>query len=408
MLYNVFRRIIMIFLGIYTLFDKDKRDFIKKRINQDYSLLGKENYVWVHCASVGEINLSETFTKLILKEEETKVLLTCLTDTGMEIAKEKYKESNNISLLYFPLDDKGTIKKILNQINLKMLILVETEIWPNLINLTKNYKTIIINGRISDKSYGRYKKVKFLLKNILKKIDKFYMQSQEDREKVINLGAPTDSVEVVGNLKFDVKMTRYSCDEVKNYKKQLGIKNQKVFVAGSVRSGEYEIILDVFRNLKNVLLILAPRHINKVSSIENWIKKNNLTYKKYSDLEEKSNYGKTEIILVDEIGHLRKLYSICDVAFVGGTLVNIGGHSLLEPLFYHKTPIFGPYLQNVKDISKEIIKKNIGYLVHDREELLSAVNSVLKGENQDKIDKINKLFSKNSNIAEKLIKRIGK
>lgn len=399
----------MIFFRIYTLFNKDKKDFVEKRINQNYSLLKKEDYIWIHCASVGEINLSETFVKLLSKEKNTKILLTCLTDTGMAIARNKYENLDNINLFYFPLDDKRSIKNILDRINLKMLILVETEIWPNLINLTKDYKTIIINGRISDRSYGRYKKIKFIFKNILKNIDRFYMQSQEDAEKVIDLGAKQDKVEVIGNLKFDVKMTQYSDEELKDYKRQLGIKeNQRIMVTGSVRSGEHEIILDVFKELENVLLILAPRHMDKIKHIENLIIENNFIYKKYSDLKNKDENNDTEIILVDEIGHLRKLYSICDVAFVGGTLVNIGGHSLLEPLFYHKTPIFGPYLQNVRDISKEILKKNIGYLVHNEEEFINAANDILSGDKKDKINTIDKLFSENSNIAEKLIKRIGK
>ena len=149
-----------------------------------------------------------------------------------------------------------------------------------------------------------------------------------------------------------------------------------------------------------------PRHIERVPEIEVLIEKEGMTYKKYSKIDS-DNFEKTDIILVDKIGILRKLYSIADIAFVGGTLVNIGGHSLLEPLFYGKTPIFGPYLQNVKDISKEILKKNIGYKVEDADEFLEAVNKIEK--NSDIYKKnIEIFFEENNKTAEKILVRIDK
>ncbi|MGF6906622.1 3-deoxy-D-manno-octulosonic acid transferase [Fusobacterium sp. PH5-44] len=408
MVYDIFRRIIMIFFRIYTLFSKDKQEFFNKRIGQNYSSLSEEDYIWVHCASVGEINLSETFVRLLSQKYEIKILLTCVTDTGMEIAKNKYKESKKIELFYFPLDDKKEIKKILMKINLKMLILVETEIWPNLINSAKDYKIIIINGRISNRSYKRYKKIKFLIRGLLEKIDRFYMQSKEDANKIIDIGANSDKVEVIGNLKFDVKMKRYSKEELDQYKQELGITNEKVFVAGSIRSGEYEIVLEALKEIENLIIILVPRHLDKIKMTEKLLSDKGYTYKKYSDIKISGNIPNKQVILVDEIGQLRKLYSICDMAFVGGTLVNIGGHSLLEPLFYYKTPIFGKYTQNVKDISLEILKRNIGYLVHDKEEFSLAIRSILTEKDQNKIKDIDKLFNENCNIAEKLIERIEK
>lgn len=408
MIYNIFRRIIMIFFRIYTLFNKNKREFLNKRIGQDFLSLDESDYIWIHCASVGEINLSETFVRLLYNKGDSKILLTCVTDTGMEIAKSKYKDSKNIKLFYFPLDDKKEIEKIIKKINLKMLILVETEIWPNLINSTKDYKIIIINGRISNRSYKRYMCIKFIIRRILNKIDRFYMQSKEDARKIIDIGANEQKVEVIGNLKFDVKMKRYSLKELSEYKKELGITNEKVFVAGSIRSGEYETVLDAVQNIDNLVIILVPRHLDKIKNIEKLLSDKGYTYKKYSNLKNNKKYLAEKVILVDEIGQLRKLYSICDIAFVGGTLVNIGGHSLLEPLFYHKTPIFGEYIQNVKDISLEILKRNIGYLVHNKEEFSAAVKYILTQENKVKIKEIDKFFDENSDIAEKLIERIEK
>ncbi len=330
-----------------------------------------------------------------------------MTDTGMGTAKEKYKDNNRMDILYFPLDYRKVIRNILEKIEMKILILIETEIWPNLISEShKKGKVIIVNGRISDRSFGRYKKLSFYLKNLFKDVDKFYMQSKLDSEKIIKIGADKNRVETLGNLKFDIELEKYDEKTKDEFKKSLGVYQRKVFTAGSTRTGEYETIFKVFKKLTDTLLILVPRHIERVPEIETLIKKEGMTYKKYSKIDS-DNFEKTDIILVDKIGVLRKLYSIADIAFVGGTLVDIGGHSLLEPLFYGKTPIFGPYLQNVKDISKEILKKNIGYKVENADEFLEAVNKIEK--NSDVYKKnIEIFFEENSKTAEKILVRIDK
>ena len=389
------------------LVNKEKKEFFYKRINQNLDILKKEEYIWVHCSSVGEVNLSEALVKKILSERKERVLLTVMTDTGMGTAKEKYKDNNRMDILYFPLDDRKVIRNILEKIEMKILILIETEIWPNLISEShKKGKVIIVNGRISDRSFGRYIKLSFYLKNLFKDVDKFYMQSKLDSEKIIEIGADKNRVETLGNLKFDIELEKYDEKTKDVFKKSLGVYERKVFTAGSTRTGEYETIFKVFKKLTNTLLILVPRHIERVPEIEILIKKEGMTYKKYSKIDS-DNFEKTDIILVDKIGVLRKLYSIADIAFVGGTLVDIGGHSLLEPLFYGKTPIFGPYLQNVKDISKEILKKNIGYKVENADEFLEAVNKIEKNSDMYKKN-IEIFFEENSKTAEKILVRMDK
>lgn len=407
MLYNILRILITPFIYVYMLVNKEKKEFFYKRINQNLDILKKEEYIWVHCSSVGEVNLSEALVKKILSERKERVLLTVMTDTGMGTAKEKYKDNNRMDILYFPLDDRKVIRNILEKIEMKILILIETEIWPNLISEShKKGKVIIVNGRISDRSFGRYKKLSFYLKNLFKDVDKFYMQSKLDSEKIIKIGADKNRVETLGNLKFDIELEKYDEKTKDEFKKSLGVYQRKVFTAGSTRTGEYETIFKVFKKLTDTLLILVPRHIERVPEIETLIKKEGMTYKKYSKIDS-DNFEKTDIILVDKIGVLRKLYSIADIAFVGGTLVDIGGHSLLEPLFYGKTPIFGPYLQNVKDISKEILKKNIGYKVENADEFLEAVNKIEKNSDMYKKN-IEIFFEENSKTAEKILVRIDK
>ena len=311
-----------------------------------------------------------------------------------------------MDIFYFPLDDRKNILDILSRIKLNLLILVETEIWPNLIEeVGKNSKVIIVNGRISDRSFKRYERFSKELKKIFLSIDRFYMQSEEDSRRIMELGAQEERVETLGNLKFDISFQEYSEEEKRELKELFSIEERKVFTAGSSRSGEYEILLDTFKEMKDTVLILVPRHIERTPQIEEIVKKYGFTYKKYSELEERKE--KTDIVIVDKIGVLRKIYSITDIAFVGGTLVNIGGHSLLEPLFYGKTPIFGPYLQNVKEISKEILELNLGYKVKNTAEFLQAIEDIEK--NQEKsYEKIKELFEKNSKTADKIIEKLNK
>lgn len=384
-----------------------KGKFFRKRLRQDFSSLKKEKYIWFHCSSVGEINLSETLIRKIMDKRNERVLITMFTDTGIEVARSKFGNDPRVDIFYFPLDDPEMVRDILWRIELKFLIIVETEIWPNLIKQASEYgKVVLVNGRISDRSFGRYMRFKKYLDRLFMHISAFYMQTDEDSNRIIELGAPKTRVETMGNLKFDIEFPKYSQEEKEEFKEFLGIGERKVFTAGSSRTGEYETLLAVFKNLSDTVLILVPRHIERTPQIEELLKKNNYKYKKYSEINEK-NIEKTDIIIVDAIGILRKIYSITDIAFVGGTLVDIGGHSLLEPLFYGKTPIFGPHLQNVKEISQDILKYKIGYKVNNAEEFLEAVKMVEK--NQDSSQElIAQLFRENMQTADKIVEKIEK
>ena len=406
MFYQILRGIFQPFILLMMILGGKKGEFLKRRLKQNFSSLKDEEYIWVHCSSVGEINLSETLIKKLLENRSERILLTMFTDTGIGVARDKFGKNERVDIFYFPLDDRKNILDILERIRLKLLILVETEIWPNLITeVGKRAKVVIVNGRISDRSLKRYKKLTKYLKKIFLSVDRFYMQSEEDSRRIVELGAQEKRVETLGNLKFDISFQEYSQEEKRELRELFNVGSREIFTAGSSRSGEYEILLDTFKELKNTLLILVPRHIERTPQIEEIIKKYNFTYKKYSELDIRRD--ETDIIIVDKIGVLRKIYSITDIAFVGGTLVDIGGHSLLEPLFYGKTPIFGKYLQNVKEISKEILSLGLGYKVENSTEFLQAIEKV-KINQESSQDKIRELFEKNSKTADKIIERINR
>ncbi|WP_438529181.1 3-deoxy-D-manno-octulosonic acid transferase, partial [Cetobacterium sp.] len=397
MFYNLLRGFLYPFLFIFLLFKPKKLKFVFQRLFQNLSILEKNaKYIWIHCSSVGEINLIDALVKKLKNDFNENILLTVFTDTGYEIAMNKYSKDDRISILRFPLDDIFILKKIFNYIKVSKIILIETEIWPNFINLGSKYsKIFIVNGRISNKSFPRYKKISWIIRPLFSKISGFFMQSQEDKDRIVLLGANKNKVFVTGNLKFDISFETFSSEDMSNLKRFINSNMRKIFVAGSTRQGEDSILIDIFKNLKNTLLVIVPRHLERVPEIEILIKSSNLTYKKLTDLESDPSSEEFQVLIVDKMGVLRKFYSIADIVFVGGTLVNIGGHSLLEPLFYGKAPIFGPYLQNVKDISKDILNLNIGYKVDNKEEFLNTINHLEA--NPVSEDKIKAFFKSNQN-----------
>ncbi len=407
MIYNLIRMLLFIPLQIVLAFRPKKRAFVEKRMNQNFDFLKCEKeYVWVHCSSVGEINLCDALIKKLLSDRTENILISMFTDTGYETAKNKYSKEERIKIIYFPLDSRKELRKIVKRIKLKLLIIIETEIWPNLISIGKSRgKVILVNGRISDRSFKKYMKFKKLLKGILKKIDVFFMQTEEDAERIKNIGACAEKVRVTGNLKFDIELQNYSEEEKEELKSLIKAEGRRIFTAGSTRTGEDEIVIDAFKELKNYMLVLVPRHLERVEKIEKLIKEKELSYTKYSDLLEGKG-EKSDIVIVDKMGVLRKFYAVCDAAFVGGTLVNIGGHSLLEPLFYRKTPIFGKYLQNVKDIADEIMKRGIGFRAEGSEDIALSVGEISNG--HIKNEEIENFFKANQNVAAKITDEINK
>ncbi|WP_245584866.1 3-deoxy-D-manno-octulosonic acid transferase [Psychrilyobacter atlanticus] len=422
------RTILYLPLGIGMIFSNKLRKFVKKRIFQKIDIEEKKDTIWIHCASVGEVNLAEPIINKFLDETQEKIILTMMTDTGMETARKKYVNETRVDLLFFPLDDYFCIKKILKRVVLKKLVIIETEIWPNLILLcSKKSEVVLINGRISDRSIGSYTKIKSLLRGIFFQIDTFIMQTEQDKERIISLGAPKARVFNYGNLKFNIELPEYEKKELDDLREKINEKGKKILVAGSTRDNEEEYLLEVFDKLDDYLLILVPRHIERTEDIcQRLLEKYN--YQRWTDIYKKEGsegvegiqeFSKrdTDIIIVDKIGELRKLYAIADIAYVGGTMVDVGGHSLLEPLFYRKPPIFGSFIQNVRSIAKEVVARKIGTQVEDVEGLYQAVkNYELENKNlrdnderENKVgieNRIDKFFEENSHVVDLTFEKI--
>jgi len=354
-------------------------------------LLGKK-VIWFHAASVGEVKVLSTIIPQVKKNHpEYALVVSTITKTGKKEAERILK---GVTLVFFlPVDLKRFVKRAIERIKPVALILVETELWPNLIRETKKRGCFValINGRISKNSLHRYLLVRNLFKETLSYIDLLCMQSEEHKERMILLGVNPDKIKVTGNLKFDRILYAKEAVDKDRLKKNMRLPEHcRVVIGGSIREGEERILIGVFKRLKqkhkNLLFILAPRHLNRLKNMERMFSDFQTSFIRKTQLDGlvPSTLSQGEIpledqslILLDTMGELSKIYSLADVAFVGGSLVPVGGHNLLEPAIYGVPVLFGPYVDHFKEEAKLLIQSGGGIKVKDEEELYFNLSNLL-------------------------------
>jgi 3-deoxy-D-manno-octulosonic-acid transferase len=356
--------------------------------------------------SVGEITAMEN---LIKKTRETfleaKIVVMTGTKTGQEIAHKKLGEIADF-ITYFPFDFPFCVNNMLNKIKPDAIFVMETELWPNFANITnkKKISTYIINARISDRTYNSYKKLKFIFSPILKKYTAIYPQSKQDCDKLISLGANPETTEIMGNLKFDIKKPDISN---LNFKKN---PQDKIILAGSTHTGEDEIVLEVFKELKQEIpdlkLIIAPRHPERNEKVFELAKNKDFDIIKRSKNSTCLPAILPSCLLLDTMGELGKLYSICDIAFIGGSFNNTGGHNPLEATIFNKPVISGTSIHNFKDIYAILTFSNAAKIVKTKEELKEAVKKLLMDEEfyQKASKDCEKVFEQNKGALDFVIK----
>jgi len=380
----IFLIIAVIYLPIYLFRRKFHRGFFLR-----FGILPKdlklEQPIWVHAVSVGEAMAVRGLVGELKKAyPEKKFFISTVTSTGNKIAESMARGSDFVT--YLPLDFSFIVKGVINKIKPSLLILAETEIWPNLISYLArlNIPIVIVNGRISDSSFRGYLSIKFLLKPILNKINSFCVQTQRDAQRLIRLGVSQDKIEITGNMKFDFK----DCTDLKkdytDYKRKLSLgADEKLLVAGSTHSGEEGIILNIYKKLLDefsyLKLLLAPRHPERAKEVEKMVLKNGFRPLRISQLSGQKGiraFGHSVFIL-DTIGQLMHYYAIADIVFVGGSLVKKGGHNILEPASLGKPILFGPHMFNFRDIAELFLKNQAAILVHNPEELKEKIKDLL-------------------------------
>ncbi len=355
-----------------------KKNYPKNAIQRKYGNIDEEGFIYgqnvimFHAVSVGEINAIENLVKKTReKYKESKIVVTTGTHTGQELAKKKLGEIADL-ITYFPADFPLVIDKFLNKINPNMVFIAETEIWPNFAIICKErkIKTYIINGRISDSTFKSYHAFRFIFKYFLSFYSGIYTQSEEDNNKFLKLGANPDTTKRMNNLKFDI--TKPSVDF--NFDKA----GSRVFLAGSTHSGEDEIALLTFRKLRenfsDIKLIIAPRHLTRADEVKALITAFGFNYALRS--EGKSDLKDIDVLILDTLGELGKMYSFADVVYIGGSFNKTGGHNPLEAIIFGKPVVSGPSIHNFKDIYGIVKNAHAGFVVNNKEEFFDTVNKL--------------------------------
>lgn len=339
------------------------------KLPRSFEGIGALRPIWVHAVSVGEVLAVKNFVeKLHTKFPERKIVLSTTTKTGADLARRVLNE--NILKFYFPLDFSFVARRVANFINPSLLVVMETEIWPNLILELSRRKIpiVLINGRISDRSFKGYKKIKFFFKDILKRVSLFLMRSEKDARYIKTLGAPGENVRVTGNMKFDIEKTRGGITRTKS---DLGIsESEELLIAGSTHGGEEEIVLDVYSHLaeefQNLRLLIAPRHIDRAKTIKKMVER----------------MGLKNILVLDTFGELSRIYGLATIVFMGGSLVKRGGHNIVEPAVFGKPIVFGPYMFNFRDMARSFLENKAAIKVKNSKELLGTLEMLLKDGNR--------------------------
>lgn len=338
--------------------------------------LAGQSIIWVHAVSVGETRAAAPLLKGLRQQyPDKKILLSNVTETGHAIAQR----NKDIDIcLFFPFDFSWTVRRVLQIVRPDLIVIVETEIWPNFTRQAKqlNIPLVLVNGRISDRSFPRYRLFRPLLRPVLHSFSAFCMQSQLDAERIVQLGAKSDSVENTGNLKFDHELRNLDEAGIVALKRQFRLpETTQILVAGSTHAGEEAQLLDVYQQLlaqgRRLLLLLVPRHPERSREVEALLQQRKISYRLRSSL-----VGTTpllsagEVLLVDTLGEVLNLYAVAELVFVGGSLVPTGGHNLLEASLSGKPVLFGPHIHNFREISAKLVRAGAGLMVADSREFL--------------------------------------
>ena len=422
-LYNILVTLFLILSFPYfllrSLFQKGYRRELAQRAG-GLPPLALNRPLWVHAASVGEVLCTIPLLRRIKKDfPQCEMVLTTMTRTGNEMARKEIPEAN--AVLFLPLDHPFIVRRVVQKIRPGLLLIAETELWPNLLLSCRkrDIPIVLFNGRISDTSFPRYRFLRFFFKRYVKCISLFLMQTEKDRQRIIAIGASSERTEVVGNIKFDQTFPSLNQKEADGMAHALGLQgNETLFIAGSTHTGEEEILLGLFKDLEpahsRLVMILAPRHLDRLGEVERILEKEGIPWKRRSSLSSNLNppdsegKGRPRVILLDTMGELMKLYRLGTLVFIGGSLVPVGGHNPLEPLFFKKCVLFGPHMFNFSEISRLLIEAKGAIRVDGRDDLVLQVKRLLDDEKtrNDVGEKGHQILQENQGATDRIFKKI--
>lgn len=375
LVYNFFWLILYVITLPYTLYERRKHpgEWRERMGRYPFDFSREKRTIWVHGASLGEIEAAgQLVQRLRKKYPRRRIVVSAMTVTGKERACEIMRDERTFVLM--PFDFLPLMRAAIRSINPGTLILIESEIWPSLLYLTRKMrvKVVLGNARLSDRTFRRYCRFGAMSRWLFDQIDLYIPKNEAEREKFVQLGVGREKIRLTGCLKSENGM------QPPLARKALFIPmNKLVVVAGSVRKGEEEMVIGAFKNARkthrNGYLIIAPRHLNRVSEIESILAREKLQYLKRT---QKRSYDGEQVMILDTVGELRSVYSVADVAFVGGTLLPYGGHNPLEPAYFGVPILFGPHVDNIRTDVAELLGLRCAIMVKNGDEFADAVCSL--------------------------------
>jgi 3-deoxy-D-manno-octulosonic-acid transferase len=343
--------------------------------------------IWIHAVSVGEtLAVAGLAKQLQQRYPDRKIFLSSVTSAGREAGEKKLPHV--AGQFYLPFDWKWAVRRVLQQIRPSVLVIVETELWPNLLKTVRESgcQTILVNARVSDRSFPGYRLGRPFMRRVLRNITRICAQTATDADRFQELGAQTDRVTVTGNLKFDSRAPEFGRFGAR-IKDVLAAENRSpIFVAGSTMRGEEPLVLEAWRKIRQkhprALMILAPRHPARFDEVAEMLQAQQVntvrrTHLPENDEEIRCRVSQAEILLLDTIGELAEIVGVADVVFVGGSLVPTGGHNVVEPSFWGKPILFGPHMYNFRDVASLFLRAGGAVQVADANGLADAVLRLL-------------------------------
>lgn len=392
-LYNIILFVSILVIAPYFLFKvifagKYRKSIIQKLGGRQAKIIARLNNgprVWIHAVSVGEVTAAAPIVASLKKKRpEAQIIFSTSTETGQEMAHKFIKDA--AIFIYFPLDIPAVARKVINMVGPDVFVLVETELWPNFLRIGREngIKNIMVNGRISPRSYRLYRKTAFFWTRVLRELDFAGMISDVDAARLKNIGMNSVKVSVLGNAKYDGLASMVSPALQQDISRRLNIReNERFFVAGSTHPGEDEIVIHVYKKLlerySDFNLIIVPRHIERTRDIIRLLTEANLSdIVTLSEINNGKQRNHERIILIDVIGELFKVYSLASVVYCGGSLVPKGGQNILEAAAWGKVIFYGPSMEDFSAEKDLLEAAGCGMTIKNGTELLQGIMKMLE------------------------------
>jgi 3-deoxy-D-manno-octulosonic-acid transferase len=371
---------------LYSRLSGRHRDSLSQRLghycHDDAERIQGNPRIWIHAASMGEVMAADAVMDHLFQIlPNCAIILSTVTEHGHQLAEKQL--SGNVHCVYAPIDFTPSVRQSMRILRPDILVFMETELWPNWIMTAyrMGIKMILINGRISRRSIGRYLKIRPMMSNLLSHMEGFSMIQEGDAARISQLGAPSSRIEVNGNAKYDRLMHQTDETVRQSVERLLGSRiNRPVFLAGSIRQEEYRMVIDVFEKLQrafpNLLLILAPRHLGRIADIQRELSSRGIGFQNRTSLCPDGQIS-ASVVLLDTMGELQAFYSIADVVFCGGSLVPKGGQNVMEAAIWGKPVLFGPHMDDFLDARDMLLVTGGGETVANAEALFEKIRFLL-------------------------------